>query len=307
MPQARRPNARAGTTQARHPPSFCPAAASAASRPPTTSMPRSPAAAASPLSTAVGACLSVGRGVFVSQARAKGAGGWARVSVERHDRTACLTAAAPRGRCGCNARTQSPRSSPPHHPRPTSSGRCRRPWRDPPPPTPPVDAPCPQCLRHGDPMHAQERLTGCRSLSSSSITTVSSGSPTSGGQSLNFLVPKMSGFSPPPSSRRDVHAMTLLRLLVDAAAQCTRTEKRLTAAAAALCGLRLSPRIRHWRRRRRSLAPQASGKLRAVRCRVADRRCVSIFLDKNRRYVGKSQSKRPPKRTQRHAHACMSW
>jgi hypothetical protein len=26
-------------------------------------------------------------------------------------------------------------------------------------------------------------------------------------------------------------------------------------------------------------------------------RCVSIFLDKNRRYIGKSQSQRPPKRT----------
>jgi hypothetical protein len=31
-------------------------------------------------------------------------------------------------------------------------------------------------------------------------------------------------------------------------------------------------------------------------------RCVSIFLDKNRRYIGKSQSKRPPKRTQRTPH-----
>jgi hypothetical protein len=30
--------------------------------------------------------------------------------------------------------------------------------------------------------------------------------------------------------------------------------------------------------------------------------CVSIFLDKNRRYIGKSQSKRPPKRTQRTPH-----
>jgi hypothetical protein len=27
------------------------------------------------------------------------------------------------------------------------------------PPPPPIDAPCPQCLRHGDPMHAKERLT----------------------------------------------------------------------------------------------------------------------------------------------------
>eukprot|EP01047_Picozoa_sp_COSAG01_P005239 COSAG01_NODE_177_length_22954_cov_28.699554_21_plen_218_part_00 len=27
---------------------------------------------------------------------------------------------------------------------------------------PPIDAPCPQCLRHGEPMHAQERLTGTR-------------------------------------------------------------------------------------------------------------------------------------------------
>jgi hypothetical protein len=37
-------------------------------------------------------------------------------------------------------------------------------------------------------------------------------------------------------------------------------------------------------------------------------RCVSILLDKNRRYIGKSQSKRPPKRTQRTPHrACASW
>jgi hypothetical protein len=28
-----------------------------------------------------------------------------------------------------------------------------------PPPPPPIDAPCTQCIRHGDPMHAQERLT----------------------------------------------------------------------------------------------------------------------------------------------------
>jgi hypothetical protein len=31
-------------------------------------------------------------------------------------------------------------------------------------------------------------------------------------------------------------------------------------------------------------------------------RCVSILLDKNRRYIGKSQSQRPPKRTQRPPH-----
>eukprot|EP01047_Picozoa_sp_COSAG01_P082855 COSAG01_NODE_17095_length_1179_cov_1.221296_2_plen_169_part_00 len=31
-------------------------------------------------------------------------------------------------------------------------------------------------------------------------------------------------------------------------------------------------------------------------------RCVLIFLDKNRRCIGKSQSKRPPKRTQRTPH-----
>eukprot|EP01049_Picozoa_sp_SAG25_P012258 SAG25_NODE_1630_length_2648_cov_6.231463_1_plen_192_part_00 len=31
-------------------------------------------------------------------------------------------------------------------------------------------------------------------------------------------------------------------------------------------------------------------------------RCVSIFLDKNRRYIGKSQSERPPERTQRPPH-----
>jgi hypothetical protein len=31
-------------------------------------------------------------------------------------------------------------------------------------------------------------------------------------------------------------------------------------------------------------------------------RCVSIFLDKNRRYIGKSQSERPPERTQRTPH-----
>jgi hypothetical protein len=28
---------------------------------------------------------------------------------------------------------------------------------------PPIDAPCTQCLRHGDPMHAQERLTATAS------------------------------------------------------------------------------------------------------------------------------------------------
>jgi hypothetical protein len=33
-------------------------------------------------------------------------------------------------------------------------------------------------------------------------------------------------------------------------------------------------------------------------------RCVSIFRDKNRRHIGKSQSKRPPKRTQRPPHHC---
>jgi hypothetical protein len=33
------------------------------------------------------------------------------------------------------------------------------------------------------------------------------------------------------------------------------------------------------------------------------RRCVSIFLDTNRHYIGKSQSTRPPKRTQRRAPA----
>jgi hypothetical protein len=31
-------------------------------------------------------------------------------------------------------------------------------------------------------------------------------------------------------------------------------------------------------------------------------RCVSIFLDKNRRHIGKSQPKRPPQRTQRTPH-----
>jgi hypothetical protein len=40
-------------------------------------------------------------------------------------------------------------------------------------------------------------------------------------------------------------------------------------------------------------------------------RCVSIFLDKNRRYIGKSQSKRPPQRTQRTPHpssdTCAQW
>jgi hypothetical protein len=33
-------------------------------------------------------------------------------------------------------------------------------------------------------------------------------------------------------------------------------------------------------------------------------RCVSIFLDKDRRYIGKYQSKLPPKRTQRPPHRC---
>jgi hypothetical protein len=31
-------------------------------------------------------------------------------------------------------------------------------------------------------------------------------------------------------------------------------------------------------------------------------RCVSVFLDQNRRYIGKSQSERPPNRTQRTPH-----
>jgi hypothetical protein len=36
-------------------------------------------------------------------------------------------------------------------------------------------------------------------------------------------------------------------------------------------------------------------------------RCVSLFLDnKNRRYIGKSQSKRPPERTQRTPHRASS-
>jgi hypothetical protein len=35
---------------------------------------------------------------------------------------------------------------------------------------------------------------------------------------------------------------------------------------------------------------------------LCPRRCVSIFLDKNRHHIGKSQSKRPPKRTQRPPH-----
>eukprot|EP01047_Picozoa_sp_COSAG01_P001108 COSAG01_NODE_23_length_37704_cov_30.005877_48_plen_106_part_00 len=43
------------------------------------------------------------------------------------------------------------------------AGRRRRPPAPPtatPPPTrPPIDAPCTHCLRHGDPMHAQKRLT----------------------------------------------------------------------------------------------------------------------------------------------------
>jgi hypothetical protein len=40
--------------------------------------------------------------------------------------------------------------------------------------------------------------------------------------------------------------------------------------------------------------------------RPTRRRCVSIFLDKNRRYTGKSQSKQPPKRTQRTPHRAAS-
>jgi hypothetical protein len=45
-------------------------------------------------------------------------------------------------------------------------------------------------------------------------------------------------------------------------------------------------------RQRRALARPLSTRVR----------CVSIFLDKNRRYIGKSQSERPPKRTQRTPH-----
>jgi hypothetical protein len=36
-------------------------------------------------------------------------------------------------------------------------------------------------------------------------------------------------------------------------------------------------------------------------------RCVSIFLDKSRRHIAKSQSKRPPKRTQRPPHRASRW
>jgi hypothetical protein len=60
--------------------------------------------------------------------------------------------------------------------------------------------------------------------------------------------------------------------------------------------------IRAWPRNHQ----RADGRLRC-RCATAarlawapwPRRCVSIFLDKNIRYIGKSQSNRPPKRTQR--------
>jgi hypothetical protein len=41
---------------------------------------------------------------------------------------------------------------------------------------------------------------------------------------------------------------------------------------------------------------------RETSCRLGRGRCVSIFLGKNRRHIGKSQSRRPPKRTQRPPH-----
>jgi hypothetical protein len=48
--------------------------------------------------------------------------------------------------------------------------------------------------------------------------------------------------------------------------------------------------------------PWRGAAVRGRRWRPGRGRCVSIFLDKNRHYIGKSQPKRPPTRTQRPPH-----
>jgi hypothetical protein len=63
-----------------------------------------------------------------------------------------------------------------------SSGCLSRAWRgdgalpSPPPLPPPIDAPCTQCLRHGDPIHAQERLTLAAATTVVAVASVRQGS-----------------------------------------------------------------------------------------------------------------------------------
>jgi hypothetical protein len=98
----------------------------------------------------------------------------------------------------------------------------------------------------------------------------------------------------------------------------TRRRRGLAAAAAATCCLlqRAAPRFalrapspcpRRPRRPRLGEKPllglpRQGPSVAAPRGLLGRVRCVSIFLDKNRRYIGKSQPKRPPKRTQRTPH-----
>jgi hypothetical protein len=71
---------------------------------------------------------------------------WCRVDLAALCWPACSAAAA----CGRSRRAAAP----------------RHPARNAPWPAAPIDAPCTQLLRHGDPMHAQERLTLATSLGS---------------------------------------------------------------------------------------------------------------------------------------------
>jgi hypothetical protein len=59
---------------------------------------------------------------------------------------------------------------PPSHSLPPPAQQLPPHHAPPPPPRPPIDAPCTQCFRHGDPMHAQERLTAA-AISSRSVAT----------------------------------------------------------------------------------------------------------------------------------------
>jgi hypothetical protein len=65
---------------------------------------------------------------------------------------------------------------------------------------------------------------------------------------------------------------------------------------------RPSPARRSSRRRSGTAAPTTGGAARAAPAPAGRGRGVSIFLGKNRRYIGKSQPERPPQRTQRTSH-----
>jgi hypothetical protein len=114
----------------------------------------------------------------------------------------------------------------------------------------------------------------------------------------------MSSKSPPPSPRRYCSWWTRpssiscrqLQLLTRPPAPTSPAQSRAAAAAADREPPRSARAPRPPARRPPWPSPSPA---RRVSTRV---RCVSIFLDKNRRYIGKYQSKRPPKRTQRTPH-----